>query len=43
MAETCSIDLQAPIELVWAVLSNIDSYPEWNPLIPRAVGTLAPG
>jgi len=29
------ISINAPIEQVWAVLSNFDNYHEWNPFTPK--------
>jgi hypothetical protein len=37
------IDVAAAPETVWDVLLDFDSYPEWNPLITRASGTVAEG
>jgi hypothetical protein len=36
-------DIDAPPEKVWAVLTDFSSYPEWNPFIVRASGTLRVG
>ena len=35
--------IAAPQERVWAVLTNGDSYPQWNPEIVGIEGRLAPG
>lgn len=37
------IQIDAPAERVWAVLTDLDAYPDWNPLIRRARGQLARG
>jgi len=36
-------DIEAPPERVWAVLTDFDSYPQWNPFIVRAKGELIAG
>lgn len=33
-----SIDIAAAPQTVWAILDDIDSYPEWNPIVPRLAG-----
>jgi hypothetical protein len=37
------IDIAAPAERVWTVLTNFASYPEWNPFITRISGELRVG
>jgi hypothetical protein len=37
------IDIEAAPEAVWGVLSDLPSYPSWNPFIREASGTLATG
>ena len=32
------IDIDAPTEVVWQVLTDLDHYPEWNPFITSADG-----
>jgi len=38
-----TIDIDAPPSQVWAVLTDLAAYPEWNPLFPRASGQIAAG
>lgn len=38
-----NIDIEAPIEHVWAVLTDRERYIEWNPVILSQQGTLARG
>jgi hypothetical protein len=33
-----AIEIRAPIELAWAVLTDFPSYPEWNPVVRRLRG-----
>jgi hypothetical protein len=37
------IDIDAPVEEVWAVLTDFASFPAWNPFIRRISGPLSPG
>lgn len=37
------ITIDAPAERVWAVLTNFDEYPEWNPFIRSISGDLRVG
>jgi len=37
------IEIDAPADRVWAVLSDLPSYPQWNPFVRSAVGTLRQG
>lgn len=37
------IEIQAPSEKVWQVLTELDKYPEWNPFICHAVGKAETG
>ena len=38
-----SFEIDAPASRVWRVLTDLDRYPEWNPQITRATGTIAEG
>ena len=40
MRITTSTDIQAPVEKVWSILKDFDSYPEWNPLTVKVRGEL---
>lgn len=40
---TTSVDIEAPVERVWAALTSFDYYPDWNPFIRHASGRLAVG
>ena len=33
-----AIEIRAPIEIVWGVLTDFAAYPEWNPLVRRFHG-----
>jgi hypothetical protein len=37
------IDIYAPAERVWNILTNFDRFPEWNPFIRQAISDLAVG
>jgi hypothetical protein len=37
------IDIEAPPEQVWAILTDLDAWPEWNPFITSSEGTVAVG
>ncbi len=37
------IGVQAPAEAIWAVISDIAAWKDWNPLYPRAEGSLRIG
>jgi len=37
------IDIEAPPAAVWAVLTDMHSYTEWNPFIPHLAGELREG
>lgn len=38
-----TIDIDAPIDRVWAILTDLDSYAEWNPFTPTIESTLRVG
>ena len=37
------IDIDAPASAVWAVITDFDSYPQWNPFVVSAQSSLKPG
>jgi len=38
-----AIEIRAPIDTVWRVLTDFGGYPEWNPHIRRVIGTAKVG
>jgi hypothetical protein len=40
---SATIQIDAPPTAVWAVLTDLDRYPEWNPLFRQASGQVAVG
>jgi hypothetical protein len=40
---SAAVDIAATPEQVWAVLADLDTYPEWNPFIRSASGQLTEG
>jgi len=38
-----AVSIDAPIEVVWAVLTDLAAYPSWDPFIAAAGGTAAVG
>lgn len=37
------IGVQAPAEAIWSVVADLERWPEWNPLYPKANGVLRIG
>jgi len=37
------VEIDAPADKAWAALTDIASYPEWNPYVAKATGTLKVG
>jgi hypothetical protein len=37
------IQIQAAPEKIWQILTDLDKYPEWNPLITKAIGKVEVG
>jgi hypothetical protein len=37
-----SVVIDAPVETVWEVFRDFDSYPDWNPFIKSFTGRIAP-
>jgi hypothetical protein len=42
-AISTDIEIDAPPERVWRVLTDFASYPDWNPFVTRIAGDLSPG
>ena len=38
-----TVDIQAPAATVWHILTDTDTYEDWNPFMPRLSGRLARG
>src|SRR5688572_9336089 len=38
-----SFEIKASAKRVWQILTTLDRYPEWNPQIPKATGTIQEG
>ena len=38
-----AIEIAAPAERIWQILTDLPAYPAWNPFIRRIAGRLAPG
>jgi len=34
------VSIEAPAEVAWQVLTDLEHYPEWNPYTPRLVSPL---
>jgi len=37
------LGIRAPAEAIWSVIADIDAWPQWNPLYPKAEGALRIG
>ena len=37
------LEVEAPASVVWGVLTDLDSYGQWNPFVPECRSTLRPG
>ena len=37
------IEIEAPVSLIWDVISDLDSYADWNPFLPLASGSIVEG
>lgn len=42
-AISSKIEIDAPIDVVWSILCDLDSYPEWNPFTVSVKSTLELG
>ena len=40
---TTEIEINAPVETVWSVLTDFDKYPDWNPFIKSVEGEVKEG
>lgn len=38
-----AIEIRAPIETIWSVLTDFANYPDWNPHIRRVLGVVSEG
>jgi len=38
-----SIEIRAPLDVVWGVLTDFAAYPDWNPHVRRVQGTVGTG
>ena len=38
-----SVDIRAPAEKVWSILTDAAAYPSWNSTVDRVEGTITPG
>lgn len=37
------LEIEAPAEVAWKVLTDLDAYGQWNPFVPECRSTLQPG
>ena len=40
---THSVDIAAPTSVVWEVLTDLEAYPQWNPFMVEAAGSVSEG
>ncbi|WP_280314638.1 SRPBCC family protein, partial [Nocardia abscessus] len=38
-----AVDIDAPADLVWQVITDFPRYGEWNPFVPECRSSLVPG
>lgn len=38
-----TLEVEAPAEVVWKVLTDLQGYRQWNPFVPECTSTLRPG
>ena len=37
------IDIQAPVDRIWRILTDLPSWPQWNSTVERTAGNIGPG
>jgi hypothetical protein len=40
---SAAVAIRAPKERIWPILTDAESYPEWNPVVERVDGSIEPG